>query len=332
MVGMNCSLESQGSKLPEVGDLMRQKESRLAQAKRWLCSKWTDYEAHYQPFIIGFIQKVAKMKQELVFVIDGSETGENCVTLMISLVWGKRSIPIIWLTRQGKKGHFSEQVHIDLLQSLSTVLTQIGITERVIILGDGEFDGDKWVQFIQSLKWEYVLRTSLDRKVSNNGDVFPISKLPIYPCSECGFAYLGINISHAVLWKGRKYKDPIPLITNMEVAKMACKYYKFRFSIETLFKDIKSNGFNIHKVKIYHPQRIQNLLIVVCLAFLFAFAIGKAAKKFGQNLAQICRTDRIKNFADFKLGSKILAFCINNTKCISFFFSKSFDFFISIQT
>lgn len=330
--GMNCSLESQGNNLPEVGESIREKESRLKQAKRWLMSKWPDYRAHYQPFITGFIQKVAHTKKELVFVIDGSETGDNCVTLMISLVWGKRSIPIIWLSRQGKKGHFPEEVHIDLLRALANMLLELGIEERIIILGDGEFDGDKWVKFIESKKWEYVLRTSLDRKVSNNGDTFPLSLLPIDAYSDCGFALFGVNNSHAILWKGKHYKEPIPLITNMEVAKMACRYYKQRFAIETLFKDIKSNGFNIHKVKIKDPARIQNLLIVVALAFLFAFVIGKAAKKFGQHLAQVYRLDRIKNLSDFKLGIKIINFCLKKNTCISFFFSKSFHFFISVHT
>jgi hypothetical protein len=332
IVGMNCSLETQGNNLPEVGDYFREKESRLKQAKRWLMSKWVDYTAHYQPFILGFVEKVAKLKKELIFVIDGSETGNNCVTLMISLVWGKRSIPIIWVTRQGKKGHFPEQMHIDLLSSLSNILEGMGINERIVILGDGEFDGEQWVKFIESKKWEYVFRTSLDRKVNHNGDTFPISQLHVDVYLECGFALFGVNNSHAILWKGKHYKDPIPLITNMEIAKMACRYYKKRFAIETLFKDIKSNGFNIHKVKISAPDRIQNLLIVVALAFLFAFALGKAAKKAGQNLAQVYRIDRIKNLSDFKFGVKILNFCLNSNTCISCFFSKSFDFFIHIQT
>ena len=331
IAGENCSLESQGLNFPEEGDLKREKESRLKQAKRWLMSKWTDYTAHYQPFIVGFIEKVAKQKKELIFVIDGSETGANCVTLMISLVWGKRSIPIIWLSRQGKKGHFPEQMHIDLLSALSNILKEIGIKERVIILGDGEFDGKAWVAFIELQKWDYVLRTSLDRKVSHMGDTFPISQVPIDPYLECGFVLFGVNNSHAILWKGRNYKDPIPLITNMEVVKMACKYYKKRFAIETLFKDFKSNGFNIHKVKISDPYRIHNLLIVVSLAFLFAFAIGKAAKKYGQNLAQVYRIDRINKLSDFKFGLKLLLFCLKNRTCISHFFTKSFDFFFNLQ-
>jgi hypothetical protein len=328
----NCNLENLSSDLPDIDGCKRKKESKSAQAKRWLKSKWTDYKVHFQPFIVGFIQTLAQRNKELFFVIDGSETGTNCVSLMISLVWGKRSIPIIWFTREGAKGHFPEQMHIDLANALSDILGALDIKERVIILGDGEFDGNKWIECLASKGWEYVLRTSLDRKVNNNDDIFPISMLPVDKHLQCGFALHGFNKSHAVLWHSPKYKYPIPIITNIEVAKMACKYYKKRFAIETLFKDLKSNGFNIQNVKISDPYRIQNLLIVVCLAFLFTFAIGKAAKIIGKDLDLIYRNDRIMKLSHFKLGLKIIAFCKNNTTCISQFFSKSFCFFITIQT
>ncbi len=48
--------------------------------------------------------------------------------------------------------------------------------QKIVILGNGEFDGEEWVKFIESKKWEYVLRTSLERKVSHMGDTFPISQ------------------------------------------------------------------------------------------------------------------------------------------------------------
>ena len=53
--------------------------------------------------------------KELVFVIDGSETGNGCATLMVSLVVQKRSIPIAWITKKGNKGHFLEDMHIELI-------------------------------------------------------------------------------------------------------------------------------------------------------------------------------------------------------------------------
>ncbi|MEZ4987418.1 MAG: hypothetical protein R2795_20630 [Saprospiraceae bacterium] len=53
------------------------------------------------------------------------------------------------------------------------------------------------------------------------------------------------GISHAILWKDRGFNDPIPLLTNMDLGEMACRYYKRRFKIETMFKQLKSAGFQL---------------------------------------------------------------------------------------
>jgi hypothetical protein len=55
---------------------------------------------------------------------------------------------------------------------------------------------------------------------------------------------------------------------------MACCYYKKRFKIELLFKQMKSAGFNVHKSKIEGAHRVANLIIVVALAFLITFCVG----------------------------------------------------------
>ena len=336
IVSGHSSIEKMGENLPESSEASRQKASRSAQVKRWIMSKWTDYEFHYQPFIYNFMKSIVQRQKELILVIDGSETGKDCVTLMVSMVFGKRSIPIMWVTRSGKKGHFPEQMHIDLLDAVEKLISDFSNEYKVLVLGDGEFDGAKWIESIAKKgttqnPWQYVMRTALDRKVNQNGELYPIREMDIDPYQKCGFVLHGFNQSHAILWKEKGYTSPIPLMTNIEVARMACLYYRRRFAIETLFKDYKSNGFNIHQVRIEDPQRIQNLLIVVALAFLFAFAIGKVAKKIGINLTLIYRKDRINSLSHFQLGLKIWQYCIKNQHCISFFFSKNFNFFICVR-
>ena len=51
-------------------------------------------------------------------VIDGSQMGNAHVALMVSMVYKNRSIPINWLVKKGGKGHFTTQMHIDLIQQV----------------------------------------------------------------------------------------------------------------------------------------------------------------------------------------------------------------------
>src|SRR5690606_29279776 len=127
-----CSLE--GMSHSEEEDI-RQSESRIKQVKRWLMSKWTDWDAFFAPYICVLLLQLSK-SGELVLAIDGSETGQKCTTLMLSVIWGKYSIPLVWVTRKGSKGHFSDAMHTELARKCLSVLPS-GQQCRIVLLGDG---------------------------------------------------------------------------------------------------------------------------------------------------------------------------------------------------
>ena len=68
------------------------------------------------PFVQALLAGLAS--QTLVLAIDGSEVGRNCVTLMVSLIYQKRAIPLLWVVRTGSKGHFPADIHIELLTAV----------------------------------------------------------------------------------------------------------------------------------------------------------------------------------------------------------------------
>ena len=76
--------------------------------------------------------------QTLVLVIDGSVVGRGCVALMIHVVYKGRALPLAWLVRPGKKGHFPEALHIALVEQVQDLIPE---GAPVVLLGDGEFDG-----------------------------------------------------------------------------------------------------------------------------------------------------------------------------------------------
>lgn len=285
----------------------RQSESRIKQVKRWLCSKWTDWDSFFAPYIAYLLTHLAK-NGEVILVIDGSETGQDCCTLMLSVLWRGYSIPIVWMTRQGPKGHFSDQVHTDLVRRFSQIFCSQGDC-RVVLLGDGEFDGTKLRAYCQEQAWEYVLRTSLDRQVDFGGESGRIDKLlPLLDDREIIFLEHGCNTSHAILWKDKDFEQPIPLLTNMEPGEMACKYYKRRFKIETMFKQLKSAGFQLQKSMLNDPERIQNLIIVAAIAFLFTFCIGLIVKEQPAALVTIfLRFDRMHKMSPITVAQKAMA-------------------------
>ena len=65
---------------------------------------------------------LANANKPLVLVIDGSTTGRGCVTLMVSVVYQSRALPLMWVTRKGKKGHFPEDTHVELIKTVRSLI------------------------------------------------------------------------------------------------------------------------------------------------------------------------------------------------------------------
>jgi len=304
----------------------KQSESRVKQVKRWLDSKWTDYNTHFACYLQPVLNALAS-SGELVLCIDGSETCHNCICLMLSAYYKRRAIPMAWVVRQGRKGHFPEQMHIDLVTIASGLVPK---DCRVVLLGDGEFDGDRLVETLKGLQWEYVLRTRLDRTMDFGNEIAPIGDAIPAKGHKSIFLPGALPHSNAVLWHEPGFSHPIPLITSMDVGWQACLYYKKRFSIETMFSDMKSRGFNIHKAKLTDPERIAKLMIAVALAYMIVFLWGTAPirKKYQGN---IYRQDRGGDLSPFNRGLKIFDYCKEyDFKPISLF-SKNFVLFICVR-
>jgi len=324
-----CSLSCISARSPTDN---RQSESRIKQVKRWVSSKWTDWDSFFAPYI-GFLLAQLAKRGELIIVIDGSETGQGCCTLMLSVVWKRYSIPIVWLTRAGSKGHFSDQVHTDLVRQFK----QIFCPEqpcRIVLLGDGEFDGVQLRDFCHEQSWEYVLRTSVDRQIDFGGESGRIDLLlPLLGKQESIFMEHACLGSHAVLWKGKGFKNPIALLTNMDVGQMACKYYKRRFKIETMFKQFKSAGFQLQKSMLGDPSRVQNLIIVIALAFIVTFCIGLIIKEQpAAVVVPFLRFDRMHKMCPITVAQKALADHSDLAYYIFSMVSKNFENLFSCKT
>ena len=87
-------------------------------------------------------------------------------------------------------------------------------------------------------------------------------------------------------------------------------FYRKRFSIETIFGDIKSRGFNLQKLRVKDPKMISNILIIVCLAFLIVFAIGLNQQQI--KISRIIRKDRVDDYSIFQIGFRIANYIIEN--------------------
>jgi hypothetical protein len=76
---------------------------------------------------------------------------------MVSVVYQGPALPLLWTTPKGKKGHFPEAMHIELIEAVHQLIPE---GRDVVVLGDGEFDGIQWLATLEKFNWHYVCRTA----------------------------------------------------------------------------------------------------------------------------------------------------------------------------
>lgn len=328
-------IKRKSSHLPDIGSGLPQDidaASRVVHAKRFLSNKWTDYKVHYLPFLIAFLRfalSKTNNNQGISLVIDGSQMGSKHVALVVSLAWKKRSIPICWVIRKGRKGHFPQQMHLDIIQQAAEILKPILFTQtKVTLLGDGEFDGASIQQLCRlKLGWKYAVKTTKNTILHEQGDCFKprFTKVPdgetflFIPSVE--FSKEKIQDVNFLHWHDPKYDEPIFLISNLDDPFEIIRQYELRFSIETMFKDFKSRGFNMHKTRLKEAYDIFNLLIVGALAFCFIMGFG--ALHQNSPVKKKVQEKQNQQFSIFTLGLKLVHYFIERE--IPFVFSLIFS-------
>lgn len=164
---------------------------------------------------------------------------------------------------------------------------------------------------VEGYGWYYVCRTAKNTILCEEGEGFAFEELDIQPgelisLPEVTFTRQAYGPVHAIAWWEKGYKEPLYLVTNLELAEEACYWYTKRFRIETFFSDQKSRGFNLHKSHLSDPARLARLMIAACLAYIWVVYLGVLAKRDGW-VKIIHRTD----LSLFQLGLSLLEHCLN---------------------
>lgn len=320
IVGSRSTHTRQVAKQAGVGGKV---DSRSKRIERWYRHDEHSYEVHYLPYVQQLLTHLAV--STITVAVDGSDVGRGCMAIMINLIYQKRAIPLIWTVIDRPKGHVAAEAHIELLARLQSILPENG---HVIFLGDGEYDSVELQSYLATTHWDYVCRTAKNTLISVEGeqqrlDEFAISPGERFSFPEAAFTNQNYGPVHVIAWWGREYKEPIYLVTNLELVAEACFLYRRRMRIETFFSDQKSRGFHIHKSHIKDPLRLARLLIAACLAYIWIIYLGVQAHVQGWRKI-IHRTDRC-DLSLFQLGLDLLDHFLNEDLAIDVDFRLSRD-------
>ena len=215
------------------------------------------------------------------------EFGKTTINiLMVSVIWNGMGIPLVW-TLLPSAGNSNTQARTDLLERLLKAFPDLKIAS---LMGDREFIGNAWMSYLCTRKIPFVLRLRENQHVVRAGyDTWSIAD--IARCLAKGDTMLikgWCRLGHGADNHSPLVRIIIMRLRTNELLALACPgnprgalaSYRQRWTIETLFANLKTKGFNLEDTHITAPAKLSSLLAVLALTVTLCAKSGVAVARF----------------------------------------------------
>jgi hypothetical protein len=203
--------------------------------------------------------------------------------MMLAVAYEGIAIPIFWVLLNdkegnGKDGVSSEAERIELLNRFEKLF---GFGDVLCLIADREFIGNKWFRYLKNKNIKIYIRIRNNAFIMHKGRRVQVKNL---------FNHLNINdkmilsssrhlyehklFLSATLFINDQNKPELLIVAAFEHDKQALRLYAKRWQIETMFKALKSNGFNLEDTHLESVDALNKLLYLIALSFIWAYLNG----------------------------------------------------------
>jgi hypothetical protein len=232
--------------------------------------------------VSSLIYNILPLKTDLVLILDRTnwKFGSNNINiLMLGIGYKNIAFPLMFKMLD-KRGNSDVQERIDLIKQY---IDWFGKNTIDCILADREFVGGKWLAFLNDNQIRYSIR------IRNNFKIFSYQKQKEIPAFwlfnnlKVGAFYHYPKIvelhGQKCYLSGKKTTDrtgkiEFLIIVSFNKSEQSLMYYKQRWQIESLFRALKSSGFNIEDTHVSDLKRLEKLFSLTMIAFAWCYKIG----------------------------------------------------------
>lgn len=275
--------------------------------ERFVADDRINVKVFFKPFVIAMSECLGN--ETAYLLIDCTQVGRKCRTLLIGLYYHGTVLPLVWKTLKGKKGHVNGNFQKELLEK---IYSQFRYHKQVVVLGDAEFSNQDVITWCQSANWDFVFRFQRNYYVylsgekagitaKELGETVNITAGQVKQWEKVTFttAHRMKNLTVTIHWD-EGAEEALYLISSLSAGLCPHLVYEKRYAIETLFSNNKSRGFQLGRTHMTTPKHIDRLILAVAIATCITMGIGTHIIVIGQSKL-IDRTDR-RDLSLFQIG------------------------------
>jgi len=195
--------------------------------------------------------------------------------LMLTVAHKGMALPLMWscLKKRGNSNTL-ERIHL-----IKRILLLIGPKNIDCLLGDREFVGAEWIQWLDDQGISFLFR------IRNNSlleEVLPVEaffrRLPFGKKVKNAKTFLWGKSVYLSTRRSYKKDELVTLISNRKFQN-PFKRYRKRWEIETFFGCLKKRGFCFEDTHLIHISRLEKLVFVLTVAFCWSHLVGESKEE-----------------------------------------------------
>lgn len=221
-------------------------------------------------------------KTNLSLVLDRTNWkfgAKNINILMLGVSYKNVAFPLMFKMLD-KCGNSDAEERIDLIKKYNEWFGKQSIN---CLLADREFVGGKWLEFLNKKDIRYYIRIRNNFKIYSYKKQGEIKAFWLFNNLKVGEFYhypkiLELHGQRCYLSCSKTFDRDENMeflnIVSFNKPEQAMAYYKQRWQIETLFRGLKTSGFNIEDTHVTDLERLEKLFALTMIAFVWCYKIG----------------------------------------------------------
>jgi hypothetical protein len=312
--GMLLAGTSQLSKVARWLGRDIQQDSRLQYVSRMLDAEYVTQTDVYQPLLRQALCRYAIDTWHIA--MDRSTIAEEVEVLAITLNVRKRSIPLLWQTIDFGCTGADEQIAL-----IERVLPLIPMGKPVVFHGDSEFGSVDVMRYVQTQGWDFILGQPGNTRYRQPDQRWQrLDALPVKPRKAIYLSQVEWTEKHAygplnvfafyAPYQNAPFgtrRDIRYCATSLPITHTLRRRGRRRWGIEPFFKDFKSSGWHIESSALTDLSRLDHLLTLLSVNYLWATCIGRWLCKLGRRSEIDSKSHR--HLSLFRIGYDWLIHC-----------------------